>query len=563
MESHLSNLDAVRKSGDAPTDVVLLTSDKPTEGVGAHSLICCTISPVLRAALRPTSAFREGESRTVNLDYATSEVVEKMLSFACGGFGHGESCMSGDDAMDLLPLADRLDFAALRSACESTLESILTSENANDILACASACGSMALAVKARKIVDQPETSDVVRKLMDKKRKLVLSEEGLEKQISKMRKQLKDVGTQVKDTKDRIAFEMNRSLKEAATAAQASARAANGDAASTDLSPPTYPHKEGRKLIALPPVNVYGYGVSQKERDHLEKQHGFGSNDSVFDKLNDALEAALPGDVIELAPGIHGPMDPWHLVINKSVQIIGSGEETKLVAQQDGLIVVDSNSDVRISKVHIVDNDMDVDIPVALVKKNSRLWLDDCEFDLRKRTYDEVVIIEKDCSAFVERCKFIGGKASAVYVDLRAKEFFMADSFVTGAGEGTNDGGEEPFSPGECGAIEAACNYGTLPASEANWLVATVKMTLVRNTITNCYGPAVSYRTNVTVQKTSLWHNVSFRRAQWPGKAEVMMKDNKMSGNGLALTSEELPEGNEIYHNTHLDERQREEARNS
>lgn len=558
MESPLSNLDAVRKSGDAPTDALLLTSDKPIEGVGAHSLICCSISPVLRAALRPTSAFREGETRTVNLDYATSEVVEKMLSFACGGFGHDNQCMSGDDAMDLLSLADRLDFAALRSACESTLESILTSENADDILACTSACGSMDLAAKARKIVDQPETSDVVRKLMDKKRKLETSRNDLDDRKRDLESKIQKLDMETSDTSEKISFEMDKALKEASASQSKFQDSETADTAHE------YPHKAGRKLVVLPhPWGGEGF-ISQLERNELEKKHGYGSNELVFDTIHAAVEAALPGDVLELEKGgAHGPLTE-EVKISKSLQIIGADERIMVMAgsdeRDDRLFFVTNGADVIFANISfgVYESLSGIeDCPFLLeVEGNSRIWLDKCEVSKFPWGGDSLLCVGEGCSAFVSRCNFLGGRASAIGVDLQAEEVIIKDCAITACSEGGIVYGVPFFEAGECGAIEAKCTRYTIREGDRDSFVSTLKLTVLDTTITNCFGPAVSYRTNCKVHS---WSTES-KNFQWPGMATILLKGNKISGNGLALPSDgigSVPEGDIIFHNEHADYEQR------
>ena len=90
--------------GDLPTDVVLVASDGAK--VGAHSFICASISPVMKAAL--VGNFQESTSKKINADYASAATIEKMLSFAIGTLV--EKDISGDDAIDLVILADRLDY---------------------------------------------------------------------------------------------------------------------------------------------------------------------------------------------------------------------------------------------------------------------------------------------------------------------------------------------------------------------------------------------------------------------------------------------------------------------
>ena len=66
--------------GDLPTDVVLVASGGVK--VGAHSFICASISPVMKAAL--VGSFQESTSKEINLDYAAADTIEKMLRWFGG-----------------------------------------------------------------------------------------------------------------------------------------------------------------------------------------------------------------------------------------------------------------------------------------------------------------------------------------------------------------------------------------------------------------------------------------------------------------------------------------------
>ena len=91
----LSHLVEVVASGDIPADVLLVATGGVK--VGAHSLICASISPVLRAAL--VGSFRESTSKEINLDHASAATIKKMLSFAIGSLAPDN--ISGNDAWTL------------------------------------------------------------------------------------------------------------------------------------------------------------------------------------------------------------------------------------------------------------------------------------------------------------------------------------------------------------------------------------------------------------------------------------------------------------------------------
>ena len=156
----------VEAVSDFATDVTLVAAGG--EKVGAHSLICAAISPVLRRCL--AGGFMESATKIVNLDYASAETIRNMLSFAIGSLT--EESISGNDAVDLVLLADRLDYGPLKVACERVLLSLLTSDNAADLFACASESNSTQLVQMAKAVLDTGSISGSVRVLVDKKRLL-------------------------------------------------------------------------------------------------------------------------------------------------------------------------------------------------------------------------------------------------------------------------------------------------------------------------------------------------------------------------------------------------------
>lgn len=345
MNFHLAGLEDVRTSGDVPTDVRLVTSDGI---VNAHSLICCTISPVLRAALRSTSGFKESESRTVNLDYASSDAIKKMFSFACGS-----SAMSIDanDAMDLLPISDKLGFLSLRSYCETTLESVLTSDNASDILALASAHGRIELAAEARRTLDRPDSSSALRGLVDKKNELVKTKGALETKIAESKAELQRVEKIINNTSDRIDYEIEKAFK------ATSLTHAKIDDGAVSGGPPPYPHAVGRTLIALPPATGWVDDISEKDRNILEKKYKFGKNELVFDELSNAVEAAFPGDVIELPRGKHYLKED-QATITKSIRIVGVEDDAQMMVGGSEALCAANGADILVSNINSTDATM-------------------------------------------------------------------------------------------------------------------------------------------------------------------------------------------------------------
>lgn len=160
-----------------------------------------------------------------------------------------------------------------------------------------------------------------------------------------------------------------------------------------------------------------------------------------------------------------------------------------------------------------------------------------------------LLCVEKASSAFITHSVFKGGMASAISADPQAGHIFVSDSVIGGCGSGGPN--KDPFyEPGECGAIEAWC-IDDIEEGERKSYSSTVKFTLLRNTITNCFGPAVSHRDKFTlVTRTGFEKRKSFK---WPGKSVVKMQDNKINKNGLARPRGCIPDGEVMFRNAHSD----------
>ena len=257
----LSNLVEVVDSGDIPTDVVLSAAGGVK--VDAHSLICASISPVLRAAL--SGSFRESTSKEVNLDHASAATIEKMLLFAIGSLEPDK--ISGDDAMDLVLLADRLNYQSLHSVCENILLSLLTSGNAADLLACASESNCTHLTQMAKAVIDSGSVSNSARVLVDEKCKLNAQRKKLAKESDDARDALIDIEMKITDLETQINHEVEEVFQQ--TASSLSRGTAVSQSPEADYPP--YPHPPGRTLIALPHI-VHGVLMKNKESRDAERK---------------------------------------------------------------------------------------------------------------------------------------------------------------------------------------------------------------------------------------------------------------------------------------------------
>lgn len=539
----LSSLEDVRLSGDIPTDISLIAANGVK--VDTHALLCATISPVLRAALRPTSDFSESTTRTVKLDYASAETLQKMLSFACGEFGSKKQeakQMTGNDAMDLIQLADRLDISPLHESCVKALMSVLTSENAQDIHACAIASNAPDLAANARAILDSLAHSHVIRSLHDKSRKLLAARVKKEAARKALEKELETLDTKIKNAENKISFEVEKAYQEARKAAAGSS--IREDAGLGEQ----YPHESKRTLMVLPlpydddrfgGYNEIGVGVegmksfrSKRRKDIVET---YGPDALVYGTLDEAIQMALPGDVIRLQKGEYafpsvGCSESF--IFRKSIQVVGEKDGTQISAwlDLDSPVVSIVKCDVRISNVQIVGHDNE---DLVEVSKGARVWLEDCVFDHQKwqKKWNSVaagINIHMGCSAFIRRCKTDKITTSAVNVDPQAKEVTIDSCEFTRCGAGKEKGDYAPYAPGQSGAIEISCKKKEVRDSYR----ATAKVAIRNTTIASCFGPAVCYR----VEPNIYWDEPSRRRFIFPGSSSVLFKSNAIVSNGLALT---------------------------
>jgi len=415
----LQEVKRLRQIGEVPTDATLVCEGG--DRVETYHILCAAVSPVLRAALEP-SRFKEGDTRTVVLDWARASLLERMFAFACGD---GGGTLSGDDAMALLPLADRLDYRSMRTVCETTLSALLTSDNAADIQACARACGCPTLAAKAQAVANDPEFVPVVRSLMDSKRELEGAHDDLLRRIAELQREARAIKDKVKDVAGRITFESEKAFLEAEEA-RSCAAATSGE------SPPE--SGEGYPHAALRTLKVAA-STPQKKRSKDSK----ATAGLVFEDLSAALAASKPGDIIELPPGTHEISEDED-VIKYSLQIVGMGDGVVLAWEAETMITVKA-ADVRIANLKI-DGARVSSEGLVRVEDGGRVWLDECNIAIK----DGRVSVHKDSSATLTRCTLRGGQGSAIEIDPQAKAVLVKDCSITGSGAG-DDGPEPAHNP--------------------------------------------------------------------------------------------------------------------
>lgn len=515
--------------GDLATDVVLVASDGVK--VDAHNFICASISPVMKAAL--VGNFQESTSKVINLDYAAADTIEKMLSFAIGTLA--EKDISGDDACDLVILADRLDYESLRSACEHVLLRILTSNNAVDLFACASECNLHILAQMAKIVVDAGSVSGSTRALVDKKRELEVRREELANNHDETGKALREIKKHITNLNDQIDHEVEEIFQDAiaSTPQDVLGRSSEGD-----YQTPIYPHPPRRTLIALP------------KQQRVKRKNYQSFEPLVFDSFEEAVKASLPGDVIKLPKGDHFAISRVDDAgITKSIQIVGmeKGAVIKSPTMVPKAVLSVVGADVSIKNVDIQHTRR-----AAVTVRGGNLWLEDCKlrqtqpttFARGSRAPVTGVTVTCNSSAIMKRCEIDATAGAAVLVHLLADTVSISDCLFRGSGCG-EEGDRKKISPGEAGAVEL-CDFPFIGEEEdgcADGTPAHVKLTLVRTNIISCFGPALSYRTRNSMSPTS-------KSFSWPGESSITMKDNVIQNNGLGREEGSVPDGEILMYNS-------------
>ena len=452
--------------GDLPTDVVLVAANGAK--VGAHSFICGSISPVMKAAL--VGNFQESNSKMINLDYASAATIEKMLSFAIGTLA--EKDISGDDAIDLVLLADRLDYESLRSACERVLLSLLTSSNAADLLACASECNCTYLAQMSKLVVDAGSVSGSTRALVDKKRELEVQREQLVNENDEAGKALREVEKHIKNLNNQIDHEVEEIFQD--TIASAPQDVAVSRSSEEGDQTPSYPHTPKRTLIALPYDPFFGSlrrkGQQKKQKRNPERKQYQSFEPLVFDSFEEALKASLPGDVIQLPKGDHhspSRMDDDD-GIAKSIQIVGMEKGAIIKAPPLGpkSVLSVNGADVCIRNVEIQHTRR----AAVTVRRGSNLWLDDCKLRGTQSTSFARgshkapvtgVVVTPNASAAMRRCEIDTTAGSAVLVHLLANTVSISDCLFRGSGCG-----EEGTVRKLCQEKQVQSNFVIFPSLE-------------------------------------------------------------------------------------------------
>ena len=528
----LDELLRLQTNGALPTDTVIICCGG--KEVHAHALTLGAMSPVLLAALQP-DRFKEGQTRELDLSWADADHVEFAITFA---FAKDADHITGENAMALLHLANRLDFEELRAACETTLCSLLTSDNAGEILQCAEQCNCVALADEARTVRDDPDISQTVSALMAQRHEVTRKIERNKKQRQENEREKQTFQRELNNLTERINFEAEKAFKEASSKREAEAADDAVEAA------PSYPHAVGRTLVVMP--------SSSKRRKKDQKSNAEAA--LQFATLGDAIGAARRGDLISLPPGDHyfydtAVKEAWQ--ISKSLQIVGSGPETVLRDEGDtweSMMQVSGGADVRLANLSIDGTKIACE-GVVVVKEESCVWLDACELKI----HEGGIYVRRNSSAVLTGCTIKGGMNSAIQIDPQANRAVIVGCSISGCSTGSehSDNYSPHWLPGDCGAIEVSAHgWGKEQRSveEDNGFrfsrpvdeQARVKLEVRRTSIVSCFGHALSYRTEYRYQRRSaeFIYCEKIRHFTWPGQAEFILCDNILTSNCLAILGE-------------------------
>jgi speckle-type POZ protein len=101
--------------------------------VPAHSAIIAASSPVF-AAMFEGGRFKEGQTRTVNIEDIDSRVFRKLLQFLYTGSSGSSSKDTSDDLQALFLAADKYQVDALKEICEEILIQRLELKNVIPLL---------------------------------------------------------------------------------------------------------------------------------------------------------------------------------------------------------------------------------------------------------------------------------------------------------------------------------------------------------------------------------------------------------------------------------------------
>ena len=470
---------AARRAGDY-ADVSLCCEDGVV--IQAHSIILCLVSPVLKAAL--TGSFAVATPRSVDLRDLKADALSFAMDFCCG-----EGVVDGENAVELLQLADKLQMEPLRLACEQALRENLTSTTAQQVAKTAAAFGCPTLATEAEELLSESSTS--LSLLLTRKRRLEAKAAHAEESAKRLSSEAEAVRKEVRDIDSEHTRESERVFQ---SMQAASARASGASSASATSS------CAGRVLIV--------------RRNSSSRTFPIEGVPGVYPSVFEAVAAARPGDVLKLERGNHylesRADKSCHLgAFGKSLTVMAadglSPEEVSLtgpvMGDNAGLVVVIGSAHLKLVGVSIV--------PVP-------------EDDYCKRT--EALEVTSQCSLTLERCRVSGGsfvfpKASLTAVDTQFTKAeaatVLADATSVGVtltrclvsgGSSGRDHFQWGFLPGECGAIEVRDEELTL-----NGLPA-VRVVLTECTFDGNYGCAVAYRLDDDNNKQEPLH-AAFRQA--------------------------------------------------
>jgi hypothetical protein len=406
----LNELAFLRETGEYAPDTILICEN----GIQllSYGLLLSCMSPMLKAALQPGrfNTRIENDMKVVDIDSIKAESMTLAIDFVLGK----SDVITQENVGDLLQLADILGIEPLRHSCAEYFESILTTANASSILAYAESHNCPTLAEKANLVISNSDLRPVVQTLMTQLLKCRSDLQNVLIRRDASYAEERKLNAEIVNISERIAFEEDKAYREVA------ALSASAIHPSLDDDNP-YPYIAQRTLTVVTSL------LTKRKIDDED------SKSLEFESLRAALAASRPGDLIQLPPGIHDPVED---IINKSIQIVGSSEGVSTLANvqkcSDLFIQVINSSQVRLAHLTIDGTDVKLE-GLVRAEQGACVWLEDCELLI----HEGEVAIGRDSSMVMKRCNLRGGYRSAVIIDPQAKSVSISDCLITGASKGS------------------------------------------------------------------------------------------------------------------------------
>ena len=293
--------------------------------VGLSIPVAIAMSPVLATAL--SGQFVESRRRTYALKSHSVNILNFAIDYMCGDVRRQ---ITGNNAMELLALADELSMESLRVGCEDALLAIVTTSNAAQLEEAATRYRCEALQEAASALVRAE--SSVIGDLMNERQRLRAKRAASIALEQDAHEETAAIDSKLSGVSDKLSHELEVVFRETV--------GRDGSAAAGD----DYPHPvDARTPIHFVEPNAtytnWFYDdeppAKKKPKGLKKRQRADGNSSStaspiVHGSLMEAYEAAAPGSIIKLRAGRHAITADnaegktlWdELVYKKSVQIV-------------------------------------------------------------------------------------------------------------------------------------------------------------------------------------------------------------------------------------------------